>query len=264
MDMSQRRHPRCYARTLGGCSSKISREHYFSRSVLTQIHANPIVEGLPGQPESGRYSIASLTANILCAYHNTMLSPLDTVAAEVFKVIDQFEVASATAASAGPTALTDVSGEGFERWLLKVSFGLCKGKIAKSTERGTRTTSLRHEDLLLGILFGQESWPKKWGMYLGQPAQPAAAPANLGFEPRSHPETNELLMLVARLRATEFWLCFGKPEPVSPGKYRPGAVEFYEARSGRSAMLNFSWSDGESHERFRMERIGEQEGWGTR
>lgn len=256
-------HPGCYAHTLGDCSSQLSREHYFSRAVLEQIHSHPIVEGLPGQTDDNRYSIASLTAKILCTRHNSMLSELDTAAAKVFKVIDEFEQEAANGVSPGSSALTIVSGRQFERWMLKVAFGLCKGKIAKATPGGVRTTSLRNEALLLRVLFNLENWPENWGLYLEVPSEPVSAPANLGFEPRAHPDTNELMMLVAWLRVVEFWLCLGKPESASAGQYRPGGLDLRESRSARSSKLLLSWPSGQ-HELFKMERVGQQDGWGVR
>jgi hypothetical protein len=265
MTTSDGQHRLCYANALGGCTSTISREHYFSKALLEQIHAYPIVEGLPGQaaPET-RYSIASLTAKILCTHHNALLSPLDAEAAKVFELIDRFEQESATKQPVRAGASTIVSGRLFERWLLKVAFGLCKGKIANNSARGVRTTSLRDEDALLRVLFEQTNWRENWGLYLAMPDRPVGAPASLGFEPRSHPQTNELMMLVAWLRVVEFWLCLGKPDGVGERQYRPGAIEFRETRSQRRARLTFTWPAGAPHQVFKMERIGEQDGWATR
>lgn len=255
----------CYARILGGCSPQLSGEHYLSEAVLKQIHPYPIVEGMPQQElASQRYSIASLKAKILCARHNSMLSPLDTEAARVFEAIDRFEQDSANAVEAGVASTVAVDGERFERWLLKVAFGLCKGKIFRAVASDAGAVELRNEELLLPVLFGLEPWPEGWGMYLALPTQPVSAPANLGFEFHLIPETNQLMMLVAWLRVVEFQLCFGKLEPACEGEYRPGAIWLHEAGSGRSVAIHLSWADGLQHETFKVERVGQREGWEER
>lgn len=193
-----------------------------------------------------------------------MLSPLDAEAAGVFEAINRFERDSVNARDVDAALTVAVDGELFERWLLKVAFGLCKGKIFRAGTSRTEPVEIRSEELLLRVLFGLEPWPESWGMYLALPAQPVSAPANLGFESRLIPETNQLIMLVAWLRVVEFWLCFGKPEPVSDGQYRPGAIWLHEASSSRSVVITLSWSGGLQHEAFKMERIGQRDGWGKR
>jgi hypothetical protein len=101
-------------------------------------------------------------------------------------------------------------------------------------------------------------------MYLALPDQPVGTPANLGFETRSNQDTGELLMLTAWLGAVEFWLCLGRPAPIRDGQYRPSTIEFHDARMSRSMSLIFSWPDGMRHDVFKMERVGEQDGWATR
>lgn len=259
------KNPGCYASALGDCTSKLSREHYFSKSVLEQIHPRPIVEGLPREEvQDKRYSIASLTAKILCTHHNAALSPLDSEAAKVFAAIDGFEQDSAARQTPSRSKVTSVSGPEFERWLLKVAFGLCKGNIVRNSLLGTAITSIRNEEGMLQVLFDQGEWPDHWGIYLAMPTQPVGAPANLGFEPRTNSETGELLILVAWLRVVEFWICLGKPAPVQEGQYRPGVITFSESGTSRTSALQFLWPTGEQHASFNLNRVGEQQGWANR
>ncbi len=77
-------HQRCYARALGGCSSKISLEHPLSKAVLRIVAVDGKVEmrGLPGFSEGERrmLPVATLGTNVLCTAHNERLSGLDAVA----------------------------------------------------------------------------------------------------------------------------------------------------------------------------------------
>lgn len=254
---------RCFANRLGGCSTKLSREHYISRSILTQIHPQPIVESkVLGATPDNRYAISSLTVKILCTNHNHLLSPLDAEASKVFAAIDRFETAAAARAIDKSSNVT-LDGALFERWLLKLAFGLCKGGVA--TGPAGKVSNLRNEDVLLQVLFGLEEWPDDWGLYIAQPAGPFAAPANFGLEPWTNTTTGELFQLVVWLRASEFWLCLGKPAPIRPEQYRPGGIRLLETGTIEKLELDLAWPDnGSRHAIQEMTRIGQQQGWAQR
>lgn len=80
--------PRCYAHPLGGCSKKISNEHYFSHSLLKMLAKDELlhVEGLPWIQVGSNKKIppTRLAAKILCENHNSRLSIYDDIAKTVF------------------------------------------------------------------------------------------------------------------------------------------------------------------------------------
>src|SRR4051794_27298208 len=85
-------HERCYARTLEDCSTRISREHYLSATLLREIGSHPLLEGLSFlNGESKRLSVDALASNMLCTRHNTALSPLDAEAERAFSALRKFE-----------------------------------------------------------------------------------------------------------------------------------------------------------------------------
>lgn len=256
-------HSKCYAGPLGGCSSKISHEHYISRKLLEQIDPRPIVEsGVHVGSPDGRYGISSLTAKILCTKHNSQLSPLDTEAAKLYEAIDAFET-SAASQSAPTAAEVTLDGALLERWFLKVAFGVCKGGVA--TGQGSKITALRNEDALLRVLYGLEIPPTGWGLYATLPSSEFAAPANFGLEPRTNPETGEVMQLVVWVRAFEFRLCLGIPSPVTPEQYRPGGLRLSESGTSRSLDLKFIWADGSTeHSILEMTRVGQRQDWDSR
>jgi hypothetical protein len=84
-------HAKCYAAPLSSCSSKISREHYLSANILELFECLdtdhiPFLKG--GVPK--RIDPMCLNAKILCTTHNEYLSPLDTVAGELFRFLLTF------------------------------------------------------------------------------------------------------------------------------------------------------------------------------
>ena len=80
-------HQKCIFMEHKNCSTKISKEHFFSRSILEQFDWNiATLDGFPWITKNGsKPSINSMTANILCERHNNALSHLDNSAGDVFR-----------------------------------------------------------------------------------------------------------------------------------------------------------------------------------
>jgi hypothetical protein len=130
-------HPNCYMKGTCNCSEKISREHFISKSVLTQCSSGDEtkvkVRGIFWQ-EAGRQqdiAVNALASNILCARHNNSLSPLDTVAGTFF---------SAVRKAGNFTRRRDVqkdllfllNGNSFERWGVKTALGVYHSKHVRA------------------------------------------------------------------------------------------------------------------------------------
>jgi hypothetical protein len=123
---------KCYLSLTSDCSTKISKEHYVSRSVLEAIGEDLEVGGLPWEARGTtvKYGIDSLVSNVLCVRHNSALSPLDSLAAQVFgtikKVCDDLNHRSLSQR----TTWHLVSGEALELWCLKTLCGLFFSTVA--------------------------------------------------------------------------------------------------------------------------------------
>ena len=77
---------KCWAKNIGGCSSKITREHLISNSLLEDM---VLVEGFHWCKDSPKkIGSSNLTSNILCKHHNELLSPCDS---EIKNFLDSFE-----------------------------------------------------------------------------------------------------------------------------------------------------------------------------
>lgn len=160
-------HPKCYLAETNDCSTKVSREHYISESLLAQLgeHGTVQVSGMPWQQpdETNKMGIGSLTAKILCERHNNALSQLDAEAALLFATLR--------------TALMDlnrktlsrkpidhlVSGEAIELWMLKVACGLyfsvgMHDRVKLSETHTIDMTKVRRA-------FFERDWDDRGGLY---------------------------------------------------------------------------------------------------
>ena len=148
--------PRCFARSTCDCSEKISREHYVSRGVLDLMQTlslSGVRWHAPG--ETRTYGVEALTAKILCKRHNEALAPLDSHAQRFAKAwLSAINHVSRPSRSER-SEYHLVSGEAFERWLLKVFLGLLAGNIASSDHTPYNDKINLNIEPLVAALFGQ-------------------------------------------------------------------------------------------------------------
>jgi hypothetical protein len=147
-------HPKCYASSLGGCSSKISLEHYFSHSLYKLLaKGDPLhVEGMPWLPADGSAKIPakSLGSNILCENHNSALSKYDDEALKMFNHL-RYE-----SKSNNPIFIkSDI-----ERWYLKALIGCV---IANKTAGGKKWNPPID---WLRVLFKDKNFTKGAGLHI--------------------------------------------------------------------------------------------------
>lgn len=126
-------HKKCYMGSTANCSTKLSREHYISKSILSQFKRLS-VEGLPWQDseQKSEFGIEALTSKVLCTRHNSSLSPIDSMAGHAFQQITDAMIYVTKKSLARRTAFYFVSGDAFELWGVKTLLGLFTAKIASS------------------------------------------------------------------------------------------------------------------------------------
>lgn len=154
--------PGCYAAPLGGCSPKLSGEHYVSHAVLrrmTEKGGQLELSKFAWLPEGESRIIppSQVKAKILCVAHNSALSPYDTIGERFCSLLLQ----------AGHPAQEDsvvaglFNGEDLERWFLKT---LCGVTAMEASVRGDRWHAPR---LWLESLFKvREAMPSGAGLWL--------------------------------------------------------------------------------------------------
>lgn len=158
---------RCWARSVGGCSSKLSREHLFSEAIF---RGPIVVSGYPWcNGEEKVVGPAALTKKILCVAHNGASGSLDQEAASFFH-----EVSAAApillSRRASPETLwepseTVVNGPVIERWFLKTAINL--SLAGRSDLRWYPTDSALTDvpEALVRVVYGQRSLSPPQGLY---------------------------------------------------------------------------------------------------
>lgn len=147
----------CYARSLGDCRGPLSREHWISSSILSQMEGGFTVDGLfflpPG--ESRSLPAKNLVAKVLCEGHNNDLSPLDEAAAQFFAAV--LRCTELTACDSRAPGYYLFAGEDIERWALKTMLALGASAVLGSKpglRLAVEDTSHGHE-MLVRQLWGK-------------------------------------------------------------------------------------------------------------
>lgn len=162
-------HPRCYLHSTNDCSTKISREHFISKTVLEAMQGAIEFGGLPWiAPETTvTYGINSLASNILCKRHNEALSPLDAEAGRIFRSLQDIclNLSPKTKSLSRKGRWFLVSGQALELWGLKTLFGVFHAKLAsRQSELLIETHTLDPAPFL--AMLESHSLPSRCGLYL--------------------------------------------------------------------------------------------------
>lgn len=239
-------HPRCYARGDANCSTKISKEHFISKTLLERIHRDNTakIAGLAWQaPETfQRVPIKGLASKILCERHNSALSGLDAAFGAFTQAIRDFDRAKTK-----ERTKEKFSGNDIERWTLKCLIGL--------TASGNLKSGLKPE--CVDLLFKRRTWPEGWGLYF----------ANVGSTPIYHtdsfametligPDRKIVLAAKFHIQGLPFILVLGTPgDAKSFGIRHPCEIVLRSAIGER--RLRLSWEDGQPGDSVQLTRAGE-------
>jgi hypothetical protein len=166
------RNNRCYLSTFGGCSSKMTREHFVSRNVLARLATNSLItfenagHFFRGK-ERVEIGVDDFVARVLCDTHNGALGPLDSAAGLAFSTIEALVKDITGIAAEKSVALESFhisSGLDIERWMIKVFCGLvAAGKIRASSGQTLRLSDL--PSCLQDALLGNTLLPSPLGLY---------------------------------------------------------------------------------------------------
>ena len=79
---------KCWARSLGNCSDKISKEHFVTEGLFPTSVVR--IKGFSWcRDEAQEIPVATLATKILCTTHNSRLSPVDASAIKAFEVFEE-------------------------------------------------------------------------------------------------------------------------------------------------------------------------------
>lgn len=237
-------HPKCYAAAYGGCSERITREHYFTRGVLNLI-GDLEVRGLPGSPveQPRRLGIKALTAKVLCEVHNSHLSRLDVVGTHLFETFKQ----TGAGLPADPSFHL-FNGLDVERWLLKVLLGFSASGAAPDEGRRVRLSE-RPDPSLLAALYEGRPLGRGHGLYFVEPPHGRLIPGKLGFNllfERVGEREAKVVGVQADLNGFTFALLLRRP--ANGGRpqfnqvwYRPRQVWLRRQDETLAKVVEFTW-----------------------
>ncbi|HYV95017.1 MAG TPA: hypothetical protein VE978_24800 [Chitinophagales bacterium] len=135
--MTNYSHARCYANIFNDCSKKISREHYFSQSILKEIANVFILEGVLDEPKS--VPISGLVVKCLCERHNNMLSDFDSEALLLFRTIKRYDFETHPRnVSTSKSETVEIDGRKFENWILKTTYNFNEGNLFTKNKSKTK------------------------------------------------------------------------------------------------------------------------------
>lgn len=143
---------KCWAEHVGGCVEKNSREHLISRALLQSVTV--VVEGFDWCSEPKRVGVEALTRKILCARHNSGLSPAD-------EAIVQFN-----AIATSPKVGACISGRSLERWFLKTLINLSIGSAEHIGEGMANSEPGWPPPYLAAVAFGSFPLTHCMGLYV--------------------------------------------------------------------------------------------------
>ncbi|MGW0050544.1 hypothetical protein [Nocardia cyriacigeorgica] len=180
------RNPNCYLNLHGGCSTKISGEHYVSHGLIKlYTFDDPTAKILHDNGFGIPYPVApkKFVAKVLCTNHNKAMSPADSAAlkfAEFLRGI-ALQWLNGNGEWGNPEEI-DVSGDDFQRWVLKL---LATHAAASAFSDGSDRVTTAIPDEAVHLLLDKAAWPRTWGICV------AAKPGNeyLAFDPFTKLET---------------------------------------------------------------------------
>jgi hypothetical protein len=133
-------HPGCYMNWTCDCSRTISGEHFISENVLSILNPKSLrISGAAWIPKgrSQDLPLKALQAN-LCTRHNSALSPLDAMAGQFFRAVDEIYGDLGRRTLSRKPIWRLFSGEELELWLMKTILGFFHAGVLSKDGKNIR------------------------------------------------------------------------------------------------------------------------------
>jgi len=159
------RHAKCYANTRGGCSRKLSGEHFISHCLIKLYSFDDPDLKIKHDTGYGVRQFVSpkrFVANILCEKHNNDLHTADDAALKFATFMRTISLRYRNGAGEwGDDEEVTISGDDFSAWVLKLILNHVVGK-AFVHQRGEFVSPFPPE--AVDVLLGRAMWPRTWGL----------------------------------------------------------------------------------------------------
>lgn len=233
-------HPRCYAKSLRDCSSKISREHYISEGILDLFESDTLrAYGFSWLKDSDDnvFTRNALAAKVLCERHNKALSELDSLAKKFFRFV---------LGKSGDQWAMIVPGYEIERWMLKAYCGLISsGNISY---HGIELPRKDPNADFLNTLFYRKEIPSGRGLVFALQKNVQHQPGMISWKPLVH-NTYGMVGFFLQMEFFSMILSFGRvgdsdnETMKSKGlRYHPASISIDDVMGYRE--VHFGWPSG--------------------
>jgi hypothetical protein len=242
---------KCWARSLGDCSDKMSGEHLVTAGLFTTDTV--MVQGFSWCKDSPKeIGLASLVRKVLCRGHNSQLSPLDDAVIGFHDALKEClrlsEVRGKVHGKRWTRVNFDVDGLKLERWCLKTLITLSLGGPLPLGPKA-KDSSTPHEDLV-ALCYDRLQFKPPAGLYVSY-----AVGENMTLEDRvmfMPFDRNNKYLCGARLSIGGFHLFLYIDEiPFESGpllfKRKDGTIERRAEPLHRIKGLNFQLGERISH-----------------
>lgn len=249
---------KCYLSPLGGCSSKMTLEHPFSKGLLDLVAPGGVVNYRGFPKGNGPRNNRKAGSNILCDVHNPSLSAYDAA----IQAVARFLVGIGDSSNLGRGATCTIRGDHLERFLVKALAGTLAGNYKKQAPR------ICLDWLSSNVVpqMGQGLWvdsPRSGGKQLlvqdygSTSLAPSAVDGTLRSWPALRPYVgfskdlnvdlhfSGVLVegITISIRSVPFTLSLNPITERPPGPiYRPGVLEFEDAAGGVHT-LTLDWGN---------------------
>jgi hypothetical protein len=224
-------HPNCYAKCLGDCSEKISKEHYISENILKTFKKIIPVEGFNKSKKmhDGTFSLSSFSARVLCKKHNESLNDLDTEAGKLFdylRCVGSFEECEDH---------LNAKGLIIERWFLKYLLGAYStGQFSPAKIQPS------HFEYLVKILFGKGEWLNGHGLFINKPPDSICYGYHQFGSEQLYGPNNEILGIYFSFAGFPFYLAITVPEDLTNLAYRPKCLKIDNDKQKKTVELDWN------------------------
>lgn len=194
---------------------------------------------LPDPLQRQWVGINPLGSHVLCVRHNNALHRLDRAAIQVQATLERYQLADFDGNDPGGSEFDLVSGDEFERWLLKVAWGY---KAIQGAIPGSLKES-RERDMLLRYLFRDGLMPRGWGLHVLSPTDSFARDPDVGAEASVKVVDDRFERADVTLAAFRFTFKTGAAMARNGEfvRYRPAGVRMLTGDHGEGKVLAFGW-----------------------